>query len=465
MAACLAWSTTAIPATPAPPPAPPPVAVAAAATAWPPDAAQRCARETQSPPSAALQSRIAALLAERSVRRAAAWSATVVRGLCAGGLAATPQNAAIVLAMIERESGFEPHGLLPNAPDAFRKLAYRAIDDLVNARSEDFERLLGHEGGARFVASAAASLREASLLDGALLRRMFDHYHARFGWHRVATEWDLEHVVTRDVLTLADEISPGGLVLRTLLAAEPRWRQMLESRRIVRSVGAMQVAPESAVALAAAEGRTLDPARARELLYTMEGAVYFGVRQLVPLVDIYGKGTPLTATTAGWVAADWRNGTYSSRDAMLTAQIARLAGRTLPADAKLDSAPVRQLLLALGPTPGAAGGAAAPSASAAVSNHERAVARLQSLMGYRELDQDPLALGLRAAARARFGPAAFDAVVPEARYYSAKTGHYRLSDIVTDSRRRFALNCAQLGCAAPAAATRAAPSRAGHPPR
>ena len=37
-------------------------------------------------------------------------------------------------------------------------------------------------------------------------------------------------------------------------------------------------------------------------------------------------------------------------------------------------------------------------------------------------------------------------MLPEQRLYSAKTGGYRVADIVGATRERFVANCARLGC-------------------
>ncbi len=410
------------------------------------DAIARCAPLLAAPEARTLRTKTLALLAERGVRNRATWADAVLVALCAAHLPLGPENMAFVLAQIERESGFHPHGLLPNPPDAFRKLAYRAIDDLLAAEVGDLQRLLGRDAAARFVARTVKALQEVSLLDRDRLRRTFDEQDERFGWSpRVSTEWDVENLVARDLLRLADEVTPVGLLLKGALAWEPRWRSLLSDGRLFRSVGPLQVAPEAAVALAAETGTTIDARRARALLYTIEGGVYYGVHQLRPVIAFYSAERPLTEATAGFVAADWRQGfLYACRDAAVVAQVARLAGRNLPPGTALRSIEVRLLLLGLRLTPDRSPGTPVGATDAAA--HVAAVDALLAAAGNPGLEKTALHAQLRQAYQARFGEEAPTALVPDLRYASAKTGRYGLRDVVDDTRRRFAANCARLGC-------------------
>jgi hypothetical protein len=391
-----------------------------------------------------LRRRAQTLLAGRGVRDAGTWTGAVLAALCRNGLRMSPENLALVFALIERESSFDPHGLLPNPPGAFRKLAYRAIDDLLAADSSDFESLLGRTAAARLVDHALRALRGLSLLDRDRLRRSFDRYDLRLGWsRRVRTERDVETVVAPDLLTIAEEMSPIGLTLRATFAWEPRWRALVAEGRLFRSVGPLQTEPAAAVALAAQNGLSLDAAGARALLYTIDGGVHFGVRQLAPLIQAYARDGRLDEAGAGFVAADWRQGyLFACRDAALVAQIARSSGGPLPPQTRLSDPAVRDRLLALGP---AFDGRAAPDAEAAAA-HAQAVRVLQGAAADAVLDRLEPVLRLRAAYRARFREAPAVALVPDLRFNSAKTGRYRLRDVVAETERRFASNCRALGC-------------------
>lgn len=404
----------------------------------PPTVRQRCAPALASRPVVALRGRAAALLGERGVRQPQAWADATLQAVCAAGLPLRGDVVALVFAFVERESGFVAHGLLPNQPDALRKLGYRLIDDLLAARSDDLERLVGKETAARMLAAGIESLQSVGLLDRDRLRRLFDRYHHRFGWHRVGTEWALENVVARDVLAIAEETSAPGLALRTLLALVPRWGELLRAGTLLHSVGAMQVEPASAVAIAAGEGVALDERRARALLYTLEGGLYYGVRRLQPTIAAQIEGGPIVAATASVAAADWRLGPWASRDAALAHQIARLAGQSLPPTAALRSNEVKALLLALERD------LAAPATDG--RPFIEVVDRFLEQAGRPQLVQTAPYERIRMLYRQRFREEPAPFLIPERRFYSAKTGGYRLREVVDDTRRRFERNCQQLGC-------------------
>ena len=77
---------------------------------------------------------------------------------------------------------------------------------------------------------------------------------------------------------------------------------------------------------------------------------------------------------------------------------------------------------------------------------EAAVRQMQTRSAWPDLSRHPLIVTLREAHRQRFGVEVPRAVVPDRRLYSAKTGGYRVADIVGATRERFVANCARLGC-------------------
>jgi hypothetical protein len=449
-------STHAAPPSPPPPspaPATPPTAANAAPPALqPPPATQppgwylpepdraRCVGAALAPPAAALHARTAQLAQRRGAQQPEAWATAVFRALCAVELDITPEHVALVLAKIEQESGLDPHGVLPNQPDAFRKLGYRLIDDLLAGDSPDLQRVLGKDLAGRVVSTAIDTLRRTGILSRELLRAQFDRLHQRFGWGRVTTEWHLEHVVARDMLTLADEISPAGLTLRAALALKPEWRQRLADGHVLRTLGPLQVGVEPALAQAAEDGWALTEAQMRTLLYTIDGGVYHGLRRLQPAIVANTDLGPLTPEVARFIAADFRLGAFTCRNAALMHQIARLADATLAPDTRLGSAPVRALLLGLEAQLAHRLGRS-PAYRASVKSFLRQ-ARQRELAGH------PLTQALRAAYQERFGAPAPLALVPDRRFDSAKTGAYRLGVVFDQVSRRFEAHCAALGCRA-----------------
>jgi hypothetical protein len=427
-------------------PPPPRLAPTASVAFLPAEAAARCQPVLVAPSAAALRAKAVSLLDSRGVRRPASWADAAATALCAAGLPLDAAHLALTFAFIERESGFDAHSVLPNQPEGFRKLGYRLIDDVLAGESGDADRLLGKELAGRVLAATISGFKKVGLLDQASLRKVFDHYYDRFGWRHVRTEWALENIVARDVLTIADESSATGLALRAILAWVPQWREWLGSGAILQSVGPMQVGPATAVRLAAEDGVSLTEAQARALLYTIDAGVYYGVRQFRYVVSINTAGRPLTAAASGIIAADRRLGPFACRDAAVVQQIGQLAGRSLPLGTPLRSDEVRALLLALERELGAAEGPVPARASDAAAAYPESANRFLSLAGQPSLERSPLYQRIRAAYRLRFNRMPSFAVVPEMRYYSAKTGRYRLSEIVDDTRRRFASNCVHLGC-------------------
>lgn len=451
----MAISTHAAPPSPPPPspaPATPPTAANAAPPALqPPPATQppgwylpepdraRCVGAALAPPAAALHARTAQLAQRRGAQEPEAWATAVFRALCAVGLDTTPEHVALVLAKIEQESGLDPHGVLPNQPDAFRKLGYRLIDDLLAGDSPDLQRVLGQDLAGRVVSTAIDTLRRTGILSRELLRAQFDRLHQRFGWGRVTTEWHLEHAVARDMLTLADEISPAGLTLRAALALKPEWRQRLADGHVLRTLGPLQVGVETALAQAAEDGWALTEAQMRTLLYTIDGGVYHGLRRLHPAIVANADLGPLTPEVARCIAADAWLGVHICRNAWLVHQIARLAGSRLAPDTRLASDPVRALLLALEPQ-------LAPRLTPMSTTYAVYVDGFLRQAGQRELARHPMTQALRAAYLERFGEPAPLGLSLDRHFDSAKTGTYRLRAVFDQVSRRFVANCAALGC-------------------
>ena len=440
------------PSPPSPAPATPPAAASASPPALQPIPAARppgwylpepvrarCVGAPLTPPAAALHARTAQLAQQRGAQQPAAWATAIIRALCAVELDTTPEHVALVLAKIEQESGLDPHGVLPNQPDAFRKLGYRLIDDLLAGDSPDLQRVLGQDLAGRVVSTAIDTLRRTGILSRELLRAQFDRLHQRFGWGRVTTEWHLEHVVARDMLTLADEISPAGLTLRAALALKPEWRQRLADGHVLRTLGPLQVGVETALGQAAEDGWALTEAQMRTLLYTIDGGVYHGLRRLQPAIVANTDLGPLPPEGARFIGADFRLGAFPCRNGALMHQIARLADATLAPDTRLGSAPVRALLLGLEPQ-------LAPRLGQPPARYRANVNGFLRQARQRELAGHPLTQALRAAYQERFSEPAPLGLVPDQRFDSAKTGAYRLGVVFDQVRRRFESNCAVLGC-------------------
>lgn len=412
----------------------------------PAEAAQRCAPALASAPVAALRARATALLAGRTVSQPAAWADAVLAALCANQLPLTAEHVSLVFALIETESSFNPHGLLPNQPEGFKKLGHRLIRDVLAGETTELERQMGKEQAAKVLLAATAKLNQLGLLQEAPLRALFDRTYQRFGWQRVTTEWDIETVVTRDLLTLAEETNPLGLLLRAVLAVAPDWRQRLADGTVLNSVGALQLGPAVAVQLAAADGLFLNELQARAALYTREGGVYYGVKQLAPNVSANTQTVPLSPAVSAFISADRWLGVLACRDAAVLTQVTRLASSELPPDTPLFAPAVRPLLLALQSDLQPPEQRAAMPADAAARSHVQAVDRFVRLANKPQLEQDELYHLVRAAYRRRFGQSPPRGLVVDRLHYSAKTGTYRVAQVAADVQQRFVRNCLRLGC-------------------
>jgi len=306
---------------------------------------------------------------------------------------------------------------------------------------------MGKEQATHVLLAATTKLHQLGLLQEAPLRALFDRTYERFGWRRVTTEWDIETTVARDLLTLAEETSPLGLLLRAVMSVAPDWRQRLVEGAVLKSVGSMQVGPATAVQLAAADGLVIDALQARALLYTMDAGVYYGVRQLAPYVNANTYQVPLSPAVSAFISADRWLGVLACRDAAVLRQVTRLAGHELPPDTPLFASAVRPLLLALQSDLQPPGLLAAMPADAAARSHAQAVDRFLALANRPQLEQDELYHRIRAAHQRRFGQVPPRALVLERLHYSAKTGTYRVAQVAEDVRQRYVRNCPRLGCA------------------
>jgi hypothetical protein len=256
----------------------------------------------------------------------------------------------------------------------------------------------------------------------------------------------METVVTRDLLTLAEEHHPLGLLLHAVLAVAPEWRKRLAEGAVLRSVGPLQVGPPAAVRLAAADGLTLDESQARALLYTAAAGTYYGVRQILPHITANTQRRALTAEASAFIATDRWLGVLACRDAAVLRQAAQLADQPLPPETRLGSPRVRALLLALQNELQTPEERAGTTAQLAAHHHAQAVDRFLKLAGRPQLEQDPLYHRIRAAWQRRFAREPPWGLVPEVRRYYPKTGAFTLRQLADAARQRFERNCAGLGC-------------------
>jgi len=120
-------------------------------------------------------------------------------------------------------------------------------------------------------------------------------------------------------------------------------RFFLESFR-PETLGSMQLDVDTAIDLAWEYDETgYDDNEMRDILYDMEGGVYYGVLYLKEIVDAYttDKDERLNEENVKFIAADYQAGPYTSRNAALQKQLNELTGSNLALDGKIGPKTVK----------------------------------------------------------------------------------------------------------------------------
>jgi hypothetical protein len=240
---------------------------------------------------------IAALI-DRRVKERAAWGQAVSEALRANALPADPPSACAVLAIIGQESGFQEDPVVPG------------LARLVEARLERYRSKLGPLGRPLF----------SRLLEGHAPNdpRSFEER-----LQKVRTERDLDRVF-RDLLAFYQDSHPAAFEAATL-AGKLFDLESLADLDPITTAGPMQVSVRFAEGWAREHGRK--PEDVREGLYTRGDGVLYGTARLFGHRAGYSKMI--------FRFADYNAGVYTSRNAALQAQVARLLGITLAQDGDL----------------------------------------------------------------------------------------------------------------------------------
>lgn len=247
----------------------------------------------------------AQLIPERIPDRAG-WAADVLSALDGIGVNPSRNSVCEVLSIVQQESGFQANPVVPN------------LAHIVHARLEAYASKLGPLGNPalhevlRGVAPGHAPGHKAG---------SGESFEQRLS--KVRTERDVD-VLFRDLLAYYRAKFPTtyGVVngLEDLFSA-----RTLEDLNPVTTVGSMQVSVAFAEALAKQQGE--DPAAVRDSLYTRAGGLKYGTARLLGWEASYDQ--PL------YRFADYNAGFYSSRNAALQKQLARLTGYALTPDGDL----------------------------------------------------------------------------------------------------------------------------------
>jgi hypothetical protein len=402
---------------------------------------QRCEQQIETVEVRALRARASRLLNSKSVSEPDAWCRAVAKALCATDMPLTPEHFALILAFIEKESSFVAHGLLPEQPHPLKKIAYRVIDDVFRENTQSFERIFGKGGTAKVVSVILDLLKKIEVFSSDIAKRKFDEYYEKYEWNRVRTEWDVENQVVDDVFRIADSPTPVGLLLRTLFDLKPRIQEPLRRRSLFRTVGPLQVPVGDALRIASEDGLTYDKAQIRHILYSIRGGVYFGVRRLQSIAEIYLSHSELNAKVAGFIAIDYTAFRYLARNSALIKQFSRLSGMRIPIHTDLFTKKVENALLPLA----AAMLATSDSSQNTVSPIDIVKKFRRESLGL-DIEQNALYAYIKAQYQSQFNEKPGYAAIPNKCTRSYKGGDICLSGVAHSVSEKFDGYCAAIGC-------------------
>jgi len=240
---------------------------------------------------------IAALI-DGHVKDREAWGQAVADALRASELPADPPSVCAVLAIVGQESTFQEDPVVPG------------LARLVEARLDRYRSKLGPLGRPVF----------SRLLAG---RSPHDPRPFDERLRKVRTERDLDRVF-RDLLAFYQSDHPAAFEAATL-AGKLFDLQSLAELNPITTAGPMQVSVRFAEGWAREHGRK--PEEVREALYTRSGGVLYGTARLFGHRAGYQKMI--------FRFADYNAGVYTSRNAALQAQLAKLLQTPLALDGDL----------------------------------------------------------------------------------------------------------------------------------
>ncbi len=240
------------------------------------------------------------MLAKPGVSDAAGWAMDLHTVLAAQDMPPERQNVCAAIAVIAQESGFVANPVVPN----LGKISEAAI-------RAKFGRI-------PFAGDMAVSWLESHPTPDA-------NFMARI--RAAKTERDLD-LTYRAMVAYAGKTSNLDVVLQLGLL-----NQVIEERNQINTVGSMQVA----VKFALDEERKSrwmpmslnDVYAVRDRLYTREGGMYYGIKQLLGYDTGYAQKI--------FRFADYNAGRYASRNAAFQALVSKLSGIKLSADGDLLS--------------------------------------------------------------------------------------------------------------------------------
>jgi hypothetical protein len=239
-------------------------------------------------------------LAEKSVQDSNGWAIDLHDALVRNELDVSRENVCSAIAVIDQESGFVADPVVPG----LGKLSEQAIED----------KLLKIPVAGRAVLNW---LERTPSIDASFMARI----------RSARTERDLDLAYRGLIEHLGKTTNMSSIIELGLL------NKLIEERNEIDTAGSMQVS----VKFALEETRSKrwlpmslnDVYAVRDSLYTRQGGMYFGIRQLLGYDTGYGRKV--------FRFADFNAGRYASRNAAFQQSVAVLAGETLALDGDLLS--------------------------------------------------------------------------------------------------------------------------------
>jgi hypothetical protein len=239
-------------------------------------------------------------LAEKTVQDSSGWAIDLHDALVRNELDVSRENVCAAIAVIDQESGFVTDPVVPG----LGKLSEQAIEDKLSKIPVAGRAVLNW-------------LERTPSKDASFMARI----------RSARSERDLDLAYRGLIEHMGKTTSMSSIIELGLL------NKLIEERNEIDTAGSMQVSVKFALEETRAK-RWLpmslnDVYGVRDSLYTRQGGMYFGIRQLLGYDTGYGRKV--------FRFADFNAGRYASRNAAFQQSVAVLAGETLALDGDLLS--------------------------------------------------------------------------------------------------------------------------------
>jgi hypothetical protein len=227
-----------------------------------------------------------------------------------------------------------------------------------------------------------------------------------------------------------------------LFEFQPQIKDRLNQRSVFKTIGPLQIPLAEAQRIAKKDGLIVDELEMREILYSIDGGVYYGTHRLKSFTDIYTIRLSLDARTVGFIAADYAGGPYAARNAAIASQIGRLSNVEVPRDNSPYASPIREALNEL-----ASEMLEVTNAPVHAESIAEAVRSFKRSASSGNPEQNALYQYIKKRYRFRFGEEPAYGQYPRTCHTRVKGGTVCLADIARSVSIKYKAACAALGCA------------------